>query len=82
MLRLSMSTGGELQLGIGIAFLWAAIGYGLGDFGGSHMNSAITLAMMVRGEIIFIKGELMNTHTNTHTQSERERASTPIYTPT
>ena len=82
MLRSSMSTSGELQLGIGIAFLWAAIGYGLGDFGGSHMNSAITLAMMVRGEIIFIKGELMNTHTNTHTQSERERASTPIYTPT
>lgn len=54
------TSGVELQLGVGIAFLWTAVGYALGDFGGSHMNSAITMAMMIRGEIIFIRGELGN----------------------
>ena len=51
------AVGSTLEIGIGIAFLWAALGYGLGDFGGAHMNSSITMSMMIRGEVTIIKGE-------------------------
>ena len=45
------------QVCIGMSFVGSAIGYGLGDFGGAHMNPAVTMALIIRAEVTIIKGE-------------------------
>lgn len=45
-----------VQVAIGMSFVVGAIGYALGDFGGAHMNPAVTMAMVVRTEITIVRG--------------------------
>lgn len=49
------NSGDVLQTGLGMAFVVIAIGWGWGDFGGAHMNPAVTMALTVRGEITFLR---------------------------
>ena len=46
-----------VQVGIGMSFVVGAVGYALGDFGGAHMNPAVTMAMIVRAEITILRGQ-------------------------
>ena len=46
----------SVHLGLGMALVVVGIGWGLGDFGGGHMNPAITLAMMLCARITFPRG--------------------------
>lgn len=50
--------GDVLQTGLGMGFVVIAIGWGWGDFGGAHMNPAVTLALAIRMEITFVRGNI------------------------
>ncbi len=52
------SPGQVAQTALGMAFLVIGIGWAWGDFGGAHMNPAITLALVVRVEITFLRGRV------------------------
>ncbi|KAK2155863.1 hypothetical protein LSH36_229g04056 [Paralvinella palmiformis] len=45
-----------VQVAIGMCFVVGSIGYALGDFGGAHMNPAVTMAMFIRAEITIVRG--------------------------
>lgn len=51
------SWGSPVQVGLGVGFVVVAIGWALGDFGGGHINPAVSIAMMVCGKITPLRGK-------------------------
>ncbi len=55
-----VNPGDVLQTGLGMGFVVIAIGWGWFEFGGAHMNPAVTMALMIRREITFLRGEFVH----------------------
>ena len=49
-----------MMTGLGMGFIVATMAWSLGDFGGGHMNPAVTFAMVLTIKISVIKGESAN----------------------
>ena len=47
------------QVGIGMGFVVFIMASSLGDFGGAHMNPAVSIAMMVSQKITVIRGKYL-----------------------
>ena len=46
-----------VMTGLGMGFIVTTTAWSLGDFGGAHMNPAVTTAMLLSAKISIIKGE-------------------------
>ena len=51
--------GGPVQVGIGMGFIVACMAWALGDFGGGHINPAVTVAMLACAKITLVRGQLL-----------------------
>ena len=51
-----------VKLILGSTFVHFALGYGLGDYGGAHMNNAITFACLIRSEISLLRGKVLHVY--------------------
>ena len=49
-----------VQTALGMGFVVAATAWVIGDFGGAHMNPAVTLAMVMRAEVTVLRGDLFS----------------------
>ena len=48
--------GGPVQVGLGVGFIVATMAWALGDFGGGHINPAVSIAMVCSGKITIVRG--------------------------
>ncbi|ELT95009.1 hypothetical protein CAPTEDRAFT_46197, partial [Capitella teleta] len=48
--------GTVVQVGLGMGFVVATMAWALGDFGGGHINPAVSMAMVVRRSITIFRG--------------------------
>ena len=54
--KASYELGNAVQTGLGMGFVVTAMAWVLGDFGGAHMNPAVTLSMVVQAKITWVRG--------------------------
>jgi glycerol uptake facilitator-like aquaporin len=52
--------------GLGMGFIVATMAWSLGDFGGGHMNPAVSFSMCLAMKISVLRGELAMVHTNVY----------------
>ena len=49
--------GGVVQVAMGMGFVVACMAWTLGDFGGAHMNPAVSVAMALKMDITILRGK-------------------------
>ena len=49
--------GGPVQVGLGMGFIVCTMAWALGDFGGGHINPAVSVAMVVGCKITIVRGQ-------------------------
>ena len=48
--------GGPVQVGLGMGLITAVLVTSFGDLGGAHMNPALTIPLLLRGQISLLRG--------------------------
>ena len=52
----NVGLGGVVQVALGMGFIVATMAWTLGDFGGGHMNPAVSIAFALRRDITVLRG--------------------------
>ncbi len=59
-----LDVGNVVQVALAMGFIVSTMAWTFGEFGGAHLNPAVTVSMMVSGKVGFIRGrKLLNTVT-------------------
>ena len=66
--------GGQLPVATGMGFVVTAMAWALGEFGGAHMNPAVTVGMAMCRKVTMLKGEISSSGAH-HTTNPMLRLS-------